>query len=70
MSVVLMQRTIDERKRNLLRQLGKATPTTTEDDMRWEETLALHGKDVKVRGVHFNNHSYRWYATANVQCKY
>ena len=51
MYVLLMQRKIDEMKRDLFGQLGMAPPTAAEDDKRWEETLALQRKDVKVRGV-------------------
>ena len=51
MYVLLMQRRINEMLRDLFGQLGMTLPTATEDDKRWEETLALQRKDDKVRGV-------------------
>ena len=36
------------------RRVSMAAPTTTEDNKRLEETLALPKKDVKVRGVRFD----------------
>ena len=54
MYVLLMQRTIDAMKRDLLGQLGMAAPTMREDDITSEETLVLQRKDAKVRGVRFD----------------